>query len=405
MIKKDSLKAKIICFVFFVLILFSLETASRLFFPETLLDKIILVLKQDPLLFWRQKPNINMNFQGCEVATDGLGLRNKARAMAKKPGTIRIICMGASPTFGWGVNYESTYPRQLEKLLNHSRKNHFEVINAGIIGYSSYQGLNFLKNEIVRLDPDIITVSYVLNDIDKYRFFRSNGIPDKQLKPENRFIIDVANFLYQSRFIRILQKFCYYINRPEALYSPGQSRVPPSDYQKNLQDFIDFSSKKGIKIIFVKMPVNLPLPEQVAEPKKLESKIYFDQALAALASNRFDTAINILLKSIRDDPYLNDVYYYLGICYKKKGEPGIARSYFKKAKEKEVFRCAREGQLYNRIMEDVAEKNHVPLVDVVSAFGRNNGEYLFVDPKHDPIHPNAIGHKIIGLAIYDTLTK
>ncbi|MCK4917225.1 MAG: hypothetical protein KAS51_03305 [Candidatus Omnitrophica bacterium] len=34
-----------------------------------------------------------------------------------------------------------------------------EVINAGIIGYTSYQGNLFFKNEILKLSPDVIIVS------------------------------------------------------------------------------------------------------------------------------------------------------------------------------------------------------------------------------------------------------
>ncbi|MDD5560809.1 MAG: hypothetical protein PHT50_01560 [Candidatus Omnitrophica bacterium] len=411
MLEKNSLAAKLICIIFSIFILLSLEFASRIIFPETLMDKIILILKQDPILFWRQKSNIKTKFQGYEVATDWMGLRNKNLLRVKKIGVTRIICLGASPTFGWGVRHENTYPCQLEELLKQNSNGSFEVINAGVIGYSSYQGLLFLKNKIASLNPDIITVAYELNDIDKYRFFRSGPEEDRQLKPSNGFLITLMNFAYQSKLVRIFERIVFslkhgefkYFDNTQAAYSPGKNRVSPSDYQKNLEEIIDFSSRRGIKVILVKMPVNLPLPEQIAGTKETEAEVFLAQGKINLDNHRYGAALTFFLNSIKDNPYLSDAYYYSGICYEKGASSELAKLYFRKAREKEAFRCGSQGQLYNNIMETVANKKHTPLVDIVSAFNKNNKEYLFVDREKDPIHPNAIGHKIIGSEIYSSL--
>ena len=389
-----------------------MELASRIIFPATSLDKIIVMLKQDPTLFWRQKLNIKTKFQGYDVATDWMGLRNKNLSRAKKVGITRIICLGASPTFGWGVNYEDTYSFQLERLLNRNSKRSFEVINAGEIGYSSYQGLLLLKNEIIKLNPDIITVSYGLNDIDKYRFFRSNEASDKELKPLNIYLVGLINAIQQSKFVRVLERLAFtlnhrgsrYFNSSGAAYFLGGERVSPADYEKNLQEIVNFCFQKRIKLILVKIPVNLPLPNQITEVKNAESRAYLAQGVLNLTNHKYETAIKFFLSSKKDNPYLSDAYYYLGVCYEKKGEFQMARLYFMKAREQEAFRCGLEGQRYNHIMEMVANKNNTPLVDIVSVF-KTNKEYLFVDQKHDPIHPNAIGHNIIGLEIYNTLIK
>jgi lysophospholipase L1-like esterase len=44
-------------------------------------------------------------------------------------------------------------------------------------------------------------------------------------------------------------------------------------------------------------------------------------------------------------------------------------------------------------------------VDVVSAFRAFQDEYLFVDPKADPLHPNARGHEIIADLVYQGLKQ
>lgn len=413
MLDKNSFAAKFICVIFSLFILFSLELVSRVILPETLLDRIIIILRQDPLLFWRQKANLKTKFEGHQINTDWMGWRNKNLALAKKEGVRRIICLGASPTFGWGVNYEDTYAYQLQKLLNQNSKSVFEVINAGEIGYSSYQGLLLLKNEIVKLNPDIITVSYVINDIDKYRFFRSNLMGDKQLLPVNKYVIALMNFMHQSKFVRALERLAFslshsenrYLDNTEVVYSPGENRVPILDYQKNLQEIIDFASKKKIKLVLIKMPVNLPLPDQLPDSKESESKAYLEHAKINLAGHNYAATEKDLFSALKINPYLGDAYYYLGICNEKRKKLQIAKLYFKKARKMEVFRCGLEGKKYNIVMETIADKNGILLTDIVSAFGRNNQRYLFVDPKHDPIHPNAAGHKIIAQEIYNTLIK
>lgn len=69
----------------------------------------------------------------------------------------------------------------------------------------------------------------------------------------------------------------------------------------------------------------------------------------------------------------------------------------------EAYRCGRDGLVYNEVMEQVAKELSVELVDVAAAFRNTTGEYLFLDPGHDPIHPNARGHEIMAEMLFETL--
>ncbi|MCK5492619.1 MAG: hypothetical protein KAJ14_05875, partial [Candidatus Omnitrophica bacterium] len=134
---------KIICFVFAILLCGLIELSVRIIFPgEDELDKILNVLQQDSLLFWRLKPNLNVKFQSVRVETNSLGLRVQDRMnnIANSKQDFRIICLGASPTFGWGVDIDDAYPSRLERILaeKFNLYRRIEVINAGIIGYTSY---------------------------------------------------------------------------------------------------------------------------------------------------------------------------------------------------------------------------------------------------------------------------
>ena len=139
--------------ILFVSLFFFLEIASCLILPDSKLDKlegILKVLEENSLLFWRQRPNLNVKFQGVNVVTNSLGFRNKEINLKKDKHIYRIICLGASPTFGWGVNFDKTYPFLLEERLRNTilpRK--IEVINAGQIGYTTYQGTILLEKYLM----------------------------------------------------------------------------------------------------------------------------------------------------------------------------------------------------------------------------------------------------------------
>ena len=49
----------------------------------------------------------------------------------------RIACVGDSYTYGWGVELDESYPKQLEKCLSsHAPR---EVLNFGVFGYNARQ--------------------------------------------------------------------------------------------------------------------------------------------------------------------------------------------------------------------------------------------------------------------------
>ena len=60
---------------------------------------------------------------------------------------FRIICLGGSSTWGYPLkDTRSIYPAVLEQLLNnHSSGKEFEVINAGVGGYSTFQQIRYFK--------------------------------------------------------------------------------------------------------------------------------------------------------------------------------------------------------------------------------------------------------------------
>jgi lysophospholipase L1-like esterase len=122
--------------------------------------------RADPVLSHTLRPSWSGIHQKLEfkvsVRTNALGFRGREIPAQPDPGTFRILTLGDSFTFGWGVEEEETFIRVLERRL--SAVGRVEVINAGVPGYSADQYLLFLRTRGFALRPDAILLIECGND-------------------------------------------------------------------------------------------------------------------------------------------------------------------------------------------------------------------------------------------------
>jgi hypothetical protein len=103
-----------------------------------------------------------------EVNTNERGFRTPAFRNEKARGVFRILCMGDSSTFGLQVGDDEAYPQLLGRELARAYPGKFEVINLGVPGYSSRQGIELLRRQGLGFAPDLVTFAFGTND----RFFK-----------------------------------------------------------------------------------------------------------------------------------------------------------------------------------------------------------------------------------------
>jgi lysophospholipase L1-like esterase len=133
-------------------------------------------LVADPELLWRNRPGsqktqpINPEAYGrpasWSVSIDARGYRSGPPDLkADHPGVYRVLCVGDSITYGFNVDTVDTYPKQLEALLAQRYPGRrFEVINAGVPGWSWLQGRRYLELEGLALRPDVVVIGHGTND-------------------------------------------------------------------------------------------------------------------------------------------------------------------------------------------------------------------------------------------------
>jgi len=84
---------------------------------------------------------------------------------AKRPGCLRVLCLGDSHTEGFECTQTNTYAKVLERC-GKSRGRDVEVLNAAFSGAGTAEELVLLENEGIRYHPDYVVVGFFANDPD-----------------------------------------------------------------------------------------------------------------------------------------------------------------------------------------------------------------------------------------------
>ncbi len=120
-----------------------------------------------PELGHEHTPDTEGFYMGVPVTINSLGLRDDEVSVAKPDGVVRILMLGDSVTFGWGVLQEDTVSAQLEAQLDATPGGtRIEVVNAGVGNYNTVQEIAYFLNRGAELNPDIVVLNYFINDAE-----------------------------------------------------------------------------------------------------------------------------------------------------------------------------------------------------------------------------------------------
>ncbi len=131
---------------------------------------------RDPMVVYDPLIDLTIPRAGYEVSgkdihikINSLGFRGPEFAREKPPHTVRIACLGASTTFSAEASSNDfVWTKLLQDKLQAAHPDvHFEVINAGVPGYTSAQNLKSLRSRVLDLDPDLVIYYEANNEIVK----------------------------------------------------------------------------------------------------------------------------------------------------------------------------------------------------------------------------------------------
>jgi lysophospholipase L1-like esterase len=197
------------------------------------------------------------------IALDADGFR--ARELDAAPAArVRIACLGDSWTFGMNVDQDRTFPARLAaRLLELRQDTTFDVLNLGVLGYSSFQGLQLMTRRVLALRPDIVTIGFGMNDSEVA------GYRDKDMivAPPSfaQRTRDAARSFETFKLLDYLALAVRFRPRPTGDYLKEEAsqkgsasidydaiepwtRVSPHDYERNIREMIRLSKEGGARV-------------------------------------------------------------------------------------------------------------------------------------------------------------
>lgn len=205
----------------------------------------------DPLLLWRpvaREPYSRQRFKGSVVA------------VPKPAGTFRIMCYGDSNTDGPPTG--PTWPQELERVLNARDAGvsgrHYEVVNAGVTGYSSYQGLRRFESDVGTYTPDLVLVSFGWNDPAS-----AMGQADAEFAESAAFQALSPTWIGLRRILLRYQSYlvAMQLGAPVAESGAGGTERPRVDrpaYASNLRRFIEIAREHAADAVLLTRPYRDP---------------------------------------------------------------------------------------------------------------------------------------------------
>lgn len=138
---------------------------------------------------WSCAPGIDARYVlsgnfDARVVCNERGQRGALVSLAKPPGTRRIVVLGDSFMWGYGVENADMLSARLAQLLPGS-----EVVNLAANGYSTVQELVRFELEGLAYDPDLTLLAFTWNDLGDNFDDKNGGRPALTAEPDGHFEI------------------------------------------------------------------------------------------------------------------------------------------------------------------------------------------------------------------------
>ncbi|MBU1905513.1 MAG: SGNH/GDSL hydrolase family protein [Candidatus Omnitrophica bacterium] len=312
--------------------------------------------------------------------TNSLGLVGEEISLEKPENVFRILVLGDSFTEGLHVDEGKNFCERLEYLLNKDQIiRDFEVINAGMSGYSPIAEYLFLKRELLKLKPDLIILQLFPNDVFEdnktgaMSVLNQDGFPIKI----NKFFID-RYYNNPDCFNGVMQK--------ELLYKWHKFIISKSMF---LQSFARASKKFHKKSSFHLAMTELPEYDDrhqffiVQGYNTLFKDVKFREK--ALSNTR-----KYILR-IKDLAEKNNDRFFM-FCIPPEGQLNVDHlndyySYFPKA----------ANHYFNKRLKQLSRRNAIDYLDLRAVLNKNKDKDLYY--KEDG-HLKEIGHSIVAEELF-----
>ncbi len=390
-ILKDIFFGFIVCLFFFLV----LEIGLRLFWqgpPQSNEDPFVGFSAIQPL-FTEQNGTVT-------ISKNRLRYFNETSFSSVKPKhTYRIFAFGGSTTYGHPFNWQTSFPRWLQELLNSCENGiRYEVINLGGISYASYRIIPLMK-ESLSYQPDLFIVYTGQNEflerrsysgliersslllsieatLEKLRLYQAlKNILNRQAKSSSNSKVDDKSSAPPSSTKTILQDEANAIlDRSSGLdmyHRDDQfAQGVVNHFRHNLKALITLSESSGIPIMFVSPASNLrdfsPFKSEhdptlsARDKTNLDKKL--DEADKLVKSGNFQDALDRMARIFPKTSGHAQANFTMAKALDGAGRDAEAREYFIRARDLDVCPLRATSPIETEVYA-VTGARKTPLVD------------------------------------------
>ncbi len=354
------------------------------------------ILRQDAKLGWKLRSGLDLKFYDGKLTTNSDGFR--AAEGLDKNQKISIMTLGPSSAFGWGVGDQETYTHHVSQWLNDKKSDPSPPFNASQVGYSSLQGLWLFEDlKPMNFKPQVVVVAYGVNDIDRFRFFFSSAKSDQDELSATKSV-EAYNFLSQSSFFNLVayvaKKKLGNLNCDWMTKIPVQ-RVGIDKSMDALATIIRSYQESGVTVVAINTPHRYEDKFQNYDGEA-EKKI---QHMRQKSFSSREAFVENIKKIVKNHPHQTLGYYELMRVAAEKGDCQGAEDFLDKARLNEPRRIVFEINRFNKALASLSKEIQTPLIDAHRLLKQD--QKMFVDP----IHPSAVGHKLIAESVIRQLSS
>lgn len=351
----------------------------------------------DTETLWALKSSYEGTAWGTRVHTNSAGFRGGEEYPLESQHKYRIVTLGDSRTYGFGVKDEETFTHVLQETLRQQGID-AEAINAGVHGFSAVQCRARLL-QMLPYKPHAVVIAPGYND-RRYLVIRAvDGDPSLAWIARIRRVVDVLQwsntlfaFMYEAgkRKLEILRQ------NPPGL-DQVQVRVPEETFRQELNDMVAICRENKIQPVFLRIYQD---PGAFALTEKAD--LFYRISDYNEAVETIEEAFN----TIPDRAYSMS-RWVLGRAYQKLGEEEKARQAFANHQPiGSIFgeSVLRSEAVYFSIFEEIAKEQNVPMADARQAMVGNiedprEAEDAFRGYFSDECHYTPEGNRKMGEAL------
>jgi lysophospholipase L1-like esterase len=343
-------------------------------------------LTGSPEFGWVREPGFTgRDIGGTAWGFDAEGYFTADSQQAHASTDKKVAFIGASNTFGYGVDVDSTFAQVTEHLLSH-----IDAINLGVPGYSSYQGLHIVQKYIPTLRPAVAVIEFNFND---RRYATLPDGPEQFARISQRITDRWRFYLQQSLQYSYLYRGLRRVLRltgwalaeePQVVNVDSLTlRVDEAAYRRNLSAMALYCRQHGVRPIFLLLRDD---PFETEPIRTGIAKLNSGDAIGAIRELNGVIKIGSDLSTVARH-YLAKALRQIGATKRADDTLNLSKAFA--TLDGEV--PARLDADYSQIMQEVAHTDSVDIIDAATML-----ESTPVDVFEDLGHINKEGHRLVG---------